>query len=399
MEKLYYAFSSEFGSFALEAKHAKDIGLYLFYDEKKDIFLDKDGNQIDITGMDILPRTGVLQAEALVNAIYNHGGYSTWVKQGDYEKVLNWPNYIKTKRTNVIMSGKEILENPDKIIELFGYGHIFFKTKNKNYSQVIDIEKLISKDDNFYKVLKEHENDDFILSDVVDIIEDDYGMREYRCYVVNGKPFNISRVHDYLVGTIRSDLEDKVLKIMDSVKDTDFPRYVVIDLFEYKDNNGNICLDVLECNPLVASGTYLYNSIFGRKGSLNHMPTDGSLDPYKTIPEEKIKYGPVELYSEDSRIRGRASICYELPGGFAADLMTFAIFGTNSKGMFLHFDTKSKMDPTNVGDAGNLTMLNSDNDFYRKDNQMIDDLLKKLIESNSITSESDADSHTLKKKK
>lgn len=399
MKKLYYVFSTEFGSFAAEAKYAKDIGLYLFYDEQQDVFLNKDGNKIDITGMDLLPRTGVLQAERLVDAIYSHGGHSTWVQQGDYEKVLNWPNYINTKRTNVIMSGKEILENPNKIIELFGYGHVFFKTKHKNYSQIIDIEKLISKDGNFYKVLQEHENDDFILSDVVDILEDDYGMREYRCYVVDGKPLNISRVHDYLVGTVSSKLEDKVIEIMDSLKDTDFPRYVVIDLFEYKDNNGEICLDVLECNPLIASGTYLYNSIFGRKGALNHMPTDGSLDPYKTIPEEKMKYGPVELYSTDSKFRGRASVCYELPGGFAADLITFAMFGKNSNGMFLHFDTRNNMDPSNVSKVENSTLLNSDKDYYRKDNQMIADLLEKLIESKNITSESKADDYTLKKKK
>ena len=72
MKYPYYAFSSEFGTFALEAKYAKDLDKYLFYDEKKDIFLDKNGNEVDITGLDILPRTGVLQAEALVNAIYSH---------------------------------------------------------------------------------------------------------------------------------------------------------------------------------------------------------------------------------------------------------------------------------------------------------------------------------------
>ena len=40
MEYPHYAFSAEFGSFVAEAKYAKELGKYLFYDEKKDIFLD-----------------------------------------------------------------------------------------------------------------------------------------------------------------------------------------------------------------------------------------------------------------------------------------------------------------------------------------------------------------------
>ena len=165
MEYPHYAFSAEFGSFVAEAKYAKELGKYLFYDEKKDIFLDKDGNIVDITGLDIFPRTGVLQADALINAIYNHGGTSTWVKVDDGEKVMSWPDYIRTKRTNLIMSGKEILENPNKIIELFGEGHVFFKTKVKNYSQVLDVCKLLEREGNFYKVLEAHKDDDFILSE------------------------------------------------------------------------------------------------------------------------------------------------------------------------------------------------------------------------------------------
>lgn len=398
MEYPHYAFSAEFGSFVAEAKYAKELGKYLFYDEKKDIFLDKDGNIVDITGLDIFPRTGVLQADALINAIYNHGGTSTWVKVADGEKVMSWPDYIRTKRTNLIMSGKEILENPNKIIELFGEGHVFFKTKVKNYSQVLDVCKLLEREGNFYKALEAHKDDDFILSDVVDIIEDDYGMREYRCYVVDGKPLNISRVHDFLVGTVSPDLEHKVLEIMESVKDTDFPRNLVIDLFEYKDSNGEVCLDVLECNPIIASGTYLYNSVFGRKGHLNHMPTGNSMDPYDTIPEEKLKYGPVDMYSTDSKVKGRPSICFELPGGFAADLVSFAMFGSSSKGMFIHFDTTSNIDPTNIGSVLDLSTIESDSDldsddsiFGRTNNDGVDELVKQLLKSRKVSNEQDAE--------
>ena len=395
MKYPYYAFSSEFGTFALEAKYARDLGKYLFYDEKKDVFLDKDGNEVDITGLDILPRTGVLQAEALVNAIYSHGGTSTWVKQGDYEKVLDWPDYIKTKRRNMIVSGREILEKPVTIMEIFGVGDVFFKTKNKNYSQIISMEKLLSKEGGFYEALKAHQDDDFILSDVVDIREDKHGMREFRAFVVDGRPVNISRVHDYLVGIVNPDFEYKVIEVMDSVKDTDFPRCLVIDMFEYYDENGEVQIDVLECNPFVASGTYLYNSVFARKGYLNHIPMDGSMDPYKTIPDEKLKYGPVEMYSKDSTIKGRPSICYELPGGFAADIISFSMFGKPSNGMFLHFETSRNLDPTNIGPIDlSMSMIDSDEGLessHEDEDVDVATLIKRLRESKRVSSEAEAE--------
>ena len=392
----HYAFSAEFGSFALEAKYAKDLGLYLFYDEEKDVFLDKDGNVVDITGMDIFPRTGVLQAEALTNAIYNHGGVSTWVKQGDYEKVLNWPNYIKTKRRNLIMTGKEILENPERIVELFGQEKVFFKTKNKNYSQIIDVEKFFSKEGNFYQALNAHQDDDFILSDVVDIREDDYGMREFRGFVFDGRIGNISRVHDYLVCIVNPDFEFKIKDILKELEGTDFPKSFVIDLFEYYDENGMRQIDVLECNPIIASGTYLYNSVFGRKGYLNHMPIRDSMDPYDTIPDEKLKYGPVDMYSTDCSVKGRPSICYELPGGFAADLVSFALFGGRSNGMYIHFDTENDINPENIGPVTRVSQLTSDMDLLdhdgadRKNNESLNDIIKRLIKSKKVSSEIEA---------
>ena len=387
----YYAFSTEKGTFELEAKYARDLGKYLFYDEDKDLFLDKDGNVVDVEGLDIFPRTGVLQAKALVDAIYRHKAYSTWVKQGDYDKVLDWPDYIKTKRKNMIFSGQEILDNPELIMELFGVGDVFFKTKNKNYSQIISMDKLLSREGNFYDALCAHKDDDFIISDVVDIRQDKFGMREFRGFVFDGHIGNISRVHDYLVGIVNPDFEFKIKDILKELEGTDFPKSFVIDLFEYYDADGKLQIDVLECNPIIASGTYLYNSVFGNKGYLNHMPLNGSMDPYDTIPTEKMKYGPVELYSKESTIKGRPSICYELPGGFAADLITYALFGSGSQGMFLHFDTSSSISPTNIGPISELDLVESDGDLDRCNNQTMDDIVKQLMKSKRVTQETDAE--------
>lgn len=368
MEYPYYAFSQIFGSFIVEAEYAKELGKYLFYDDKKDVFLDKDGNVVDITGYDIFPRTGALDAEKIVEAIYRHGGFSTFVKIGDYEKTLDWPKYVSTRRHNVIMTGQEILDNGKRIVEEFGLDKVFFKTKHKNYSQVLSVEKLLEKEGAFYNALKAHKEDDFIISDVVNIIEDEFGNLEYRAYVTNGGLNNISRVHDYLVGYVSPDVSEFIEGVIKKLKDTDFPSSFVIDVFECIDENGESYLDVLECNPIVASGTYLYNSVFGRRGYLNHVPINGDMDPYDTIPYEKLKYGPKELYSKTSQDKGRPSICYNLPGGFAGDLLSFNLFGRASNGMYIHIDTDRNIDPTNIGLG---RQLSSDEDMLAVSKQLI----------------------------
>ena len=384
MEYPYYAFSQIFGSFVAEAEYAKELGKYLFYDEDKDAFLDKDGNLVDITGYDIFPRTGIVDAEKLVEALYRHGGFSTFVKIGDYEKTLNWPNYVSTKRHNVIMTGQEILDNGKKIIEEFGSDKVFFKTKRKNYSQVLPVERLLEREGAFYNTLKEHKDDDFIISDVVNIVEDEFGNLEYRAYVTNGGLNNVSRVHDYLVGYVSPEVSEFIEGIIKELKSTDFPTSFVIDVFECKDENGQSYLDVLECNPIVASGTYLYNSIFGRRGYLNHVPFRGDFDPFDTIPYEKLKYGPKELYSKTSHHKGRPSICYNLSGGFAGDLMSFNLFGRASNGMYIHIDYNRDIDPTNIG-LGN--QIDSDDDIIDSDDNIIDDVKQLLKKPNEVATD------------
>ena len=43
---MYYCYSIKRGLFDLEMDYAKEIGVYLFYDEKNDLFYDKDDNVI-----------------------------------------------------------------------------------------------------------------------------------------------------------------------------------------------------------------------------------------------------------------------------------------------------------------------------------------------------------------
>lgn len=348
-----YCFSTTQGTFRSDSLYAKELGIYIFYDEEKDIFVDKDDNIIDIKGMDLFPRTGVLQAKTLVDSILKHGG-KPLVTHDDYETTLNWPNYVKTKRKNVIMSGKEIIQNPNYILELFGEDRVFFKTKSKNYSGIIDIEKLLNKEESFYKAIQAHLDDDFIISEVIDIVHDEYGPLEYRGFVVNGKLLNVSRVHDFLLCQVPENVVSKMKSTIEELDSTSFPKSFVVDVFVCRDDNGNALVDVLECNPIIASGTYLYNSVFSATEDFIHEC------PSASIPVEKIKYGYTSEYGFDVKNKPIPSICYQLPGGFAADILSFAFFNSSSNGMFLHIDSTSSFFLNGLDIAG---VISSDSDF------------------------------------
>ena len=121
---------------------------------------------------------------------------------------------------------------------------------------------------------------------------------------------------------------------------------------------------------------------------------DGSMDPYKTIPDEKLKYGPVEMYSKDSTIKGRPSICYELPGGFAADIISYSMFGKPSNGMFLHFETSHNINPLNIGpiDLSTITCDDElDSDGSRDMDEEAKALIKRISEAKRVKTESDAE--------
>lgn len=368
----YYCYSIKKGLFDQEMEYAKDLGIYIFYDEEKDLFFNKDGILFDIKDKKIFPRTGVLEAKSLVDGIIKHRGIPL-VTNEDYEKTLNWPNYIKTIRNNIILSGKQILENPDIIKEIFRSGKVFFKTKDKNFSDVIEVSNLFNQNSAFLKAIKEHENEEFIISDVVSIDKDKNDILiEYRTFIMNGQIMNISRVSDHLLETIPEEILDKLNNILISLKETDFPTSFVIDLFVYSNPEEKRVVDVLECNPIISSGLYLYNSVFEYQEDLLHKC------PSASIPKEKLVYGQTKHYGFNITEKLRKSIYYNLPGGFAADLTAFALFGKkSSKGMYFHFY------------SGNSSLLN------------LNSLMEECISSDSdlIDNQNESEPKKLKKEK
>jgi len=376
---MYYCYSIKRGLFDNEMQHAKDTNVYIFYDEETDKFYTKEEKELDINGLNIFPRTGALQANKLLNAIIRHKG-NCLIKETDYNITLDWPNYIETKRKNIIMTGKEILENPNKIVDMFGNNKVFFKTKNKNYSGIIEVLDLTNSSRIINKALENHQNEDFIISDVVSILKDEFGPLEYRCFVVNNKILNVSRVCDYLYHKIDERIIFELQNYIERLEKTDFPNSYVIDIFEYIDEFGEKNIDILECNPIVASGTFLYNSVFLKDYDLLHT------NPEQNIPLENKNSENSKYYGYEIEENTRASICYNMPGGFAADCMSIKMFGKITGGTFLHIDSGGKNIDFSGPAKNGIKIMESDN-LEPKENKFdipivktesFDDMIKRL---------------------
>ena len=171
----------------------------------------------------------------------------------DIDMIESWPNYYSTERKCKIFKGKDLV-NSDIVKEIEEtYGEeIFFKTKVKNFSAIIPVSLLLDEECVLHKTLMHHLEDDFIISKKVNVAEDTYGSKEYRCFVVNNEIYNISRCTTTILHGIEPEVLEFAKSIVEKLKGV-FPDYYVLDLFEYQvDGHNNI--DVLEFNPIHAAG-------------------------------------------------------------------------------------------------------------------------------------------------
>lgn len=224
-------------------------------------------------------------------------------------KIELWPLYFKTNRNVLVFEGRELLteETATYIKKLFG-DKMFIKTVDKNFTGVINPSILENRNCNFCKALKLHERELFIVSDFVDIKEDKLGTKEYRCIVVNGKLYNISRLTFHK----KHKIEQNVLQFAQNIAKSYTGSYVV-DLME----NSEGLIDVVEFNPIEASGMYLYNSIIDSSVDLAHedidfLPAEADRN---TIDTEPIK----------PNLNSRCK--WDNYGEFAADLRSICTIG------------------------------------------------------------------------
>lgn len=297
----------------------------ILYDSDLRIFTDFSGNKIDITSKEIFPRTGVCQIYEMNDEIVKQGGLPV-VSSSQIDVLTSWPMYYHTTRKIQVLKGKDLI-NLDIISKLEKeYGkEIFFKTKEKNFSDVIKVDLLKDKKCIFYKTLSYHLDEEFIISEKVDIVEDEYGLKEYRCFVVDNQIYNISRFTTTILHEIEEGVLQKAEEVLGNMKEI-FPTCYVMDLLEYQ-KDGKSYLDVVEFNPIHSSGLYLYNSVMEKSTDLLHRNK-------KSISTEFID--TVEECTIQGKVVNDRTNLYEIPNSFSNDLRS--IYLTGDRGVIFAAD-------------------------------------------------------------
>lgn len=178
------------------------------------------------------------------------------------------------------------------------------------------IDLLKDKECAFYKTLLYHLNDEFIISEKVDMVEDEKGKKEYRCFVIKNEIYNISRMTDNLLHKIDIKVLKKIEQIIKGISDI-FPSSYVIDVFEYY-NDDQIIIDVVEFNPIHASGIYLYNSVMKKSDDLLH-------DNIEDISGEFSDQ--IDKCSVNGSVIDDRQILYDIPNSFSSDLRSICLTG------------------------------------------------------------------------
>lgn len=309
-------------SFKKEIELAIKKNKAIFYD-KEIGFIDGFGNKVDIEGKTIMPRTFVSTIDQINEAIIRNGGLLALSKKDD-EKILNWPRYYQPKRKVFTLKGEDLIKDDvvRKLRECFG-DNIFLKTKEKNFNSVIPVSLLEDKECNFCKALLCSLDTEFIVSRAVSLIEDEYGVREYRCFVIDGEVANISRYTEDVLHTIDQEVLDKAKELVNNLKGT-LPSCYVMDLFEY-DNAGTKEIDVVEFNPFHSSGIYLYNSAIDKSNDLLHRDNNDISYEYRDRVSQCV---------EDGLMINERNPLYKIYGTFANKLLSICVSGVESGGLF-----------------------------------------------------------------
>lgn len=316
----------------------KEINIGIIYNQKEECFTDIKGNDISIKGKTIMPYTGVYQQAELIRAIEKHGGISI-ISEESLKQTSFWPDLYKTKRRTQVVTGRALVDKDFlKYIEEYYGKEIFFKTVNKDYSSVLKVDFLKDDESLIVKSLKHHLDDSFIISEKVDILHDDLGGLEYRCFVINKKVVNISRITDDIMHKIDKKVLEEAQRIVDEVDYENFPDNFVVDIFHCV-NKSRSFYDVVEFNSISASGTYLYNTLLSSDTSnILH-------DDIKSVAPERKKY--LSSFKETGKIELVPSKLFDAKKSFARTLKNIRLMG--SKDSYLHI-SGLKLDDNEIKD-------------------------------------------------
>lgn len=237
-----------------------------YYDSISRQFYNRDNELISIKDQRVLVRASIPEILSIIEAIEVAGGIAINTKD-DINIIKEWYKKINTFRKSIVVQGQDILESDEiknKIKNMSFNGCFLLKSKDKDFSGIISTEELFNRDLGLLPALEFHKDDKFIISEPVEILNDQYGNLEYRIFVIDGEIRNISRNLFLTYHTIDLKVIEAAEQIINNIKKiSSFPKTFCLDLMACVIPNTNIITyDIVEFNPLEATGSYLYNSVY-----------------------------------------------------------------------------------------------------------------------------------------
>ena len=183
-----------------------------------------------------MPISDVRALNNLIEALEKQGAIIPNTRK-DIDTIKEWYKHIPTKRKIIYFTGHMLSDNKflKEICNTFSNNEeIFLKTKEKDFNGIISLEELINPESDLRKAFSYHQNDEFILSEKINIDKDEIGKKEYRTFIYYDQIMNISRITDNTYHKIPIEVLDKIQKTIKE-KPQSFPTTFVLDIFSSND--------------------------------------------------------------------------------------------------------------------------------------------------------------------
>ncbi len=258
-------------SLVMQIEYARRIGkLYIGNIKHQKVYDGCDQNcPVELAGKKILLRSTYDNMLPGIRLLKKFGA-ELIESESDIDKIENWYKLGFTNRPIFHVDVHAIERGMSDIYlqkqYLVQWDNIFLKSVKKGFSAVIKTSRIMQKDLQILAFLKEQASkygEQFIITKYMEVRTDSIGRRESRHIVINCKVLNSSRMIHSIRHTVPKAHLDKAAEVVLWMKNIkNFPKNYVLDLGEFKDTNGEICVDIIELNPLTCSMCYVNNSIF-----------------------------------------------------------------------------------------------------------------------------------------
>lgn len=232
----------------IQHQYALRINKYIEFSFEDEVFLDAKGN-IVCTPKDCVIWIGDCLFADAMDDVSDRLGLNSIDNADTRKRIREWYKHGITQRTFISTDKKGVIDYAKKV------PFFFVKTERKGHSMVV--ERNLDEESCIFA-----EGGPYVISDYVNIIEDDIGKREARFIVFRGNIINGSRCVHSLYHVVEERFFEEAERIKGLIDAIDgFPATYVLDIAQFIDN-GVEYYDVVEINSLSTALCYVNNSIF-----------------------------------------------------------------------------------------------------------------------------------------